>query len=62
MCVSICQCNRCMTRNMCSDCTYCFDNKDVDCSIDGIQNCSHFAEFGKDRILVHNKIINKENE
>ena len=54
MCVKTCECNSCYTRNTCTDCIYCNNNKNVDCSKNGVQNCGSYRPFGS-RLMIHNK-------
>lgn len=54
MCVKLCQCNSCFTKNTCVDCIHCDGNKDVDCTKAGIQNCIGYRPFGT-RLMTFNR-------
>ena len=45
MCVKQCDCNNCYKKKTCTDCPYCFENKDVDCNTKGIQGCKYKIDY-----------------
>ena len=50
MCVKQCDCNNCYKKKTCADCKYCFENKDVDCNLQGIQGCKYKVDYPKREI------------
>ena len=45
MCVKQCDCNNCYKKKTFADCQYCFENKDVDCDLQGIQGCKYKVDY-----------------
>ena len=37
--------NNCYKKKTCADCQYCFENKDVDCNLQGIQGCKYKVDY-----------------
>lgn len=45
MCVHGCECNTCLKKYTCTDCSYMDFKKSINCYKDGVQGCKHYQYY-----------------